>query len=174
LHKPPVDPRLTPYTDAAPPGEPAIIVVLGGAIKVWWEACPACKGYGTIDAYPCRLCNSRGELYGGLAHLEYKQWRETVRRRLIEERFLTYAPHEAFKGTWDERAQAINDAAIRTADIFLVLSPSNLPSNGTDAEIKVAEKAGTLVASAPPGTDLDELVTGLHAALSAMRFKRPG
>ena len=95
-----------------------------------------------------------------------------MRRKLIEERFLTYAPHEAFKGTWDERAQAINDAAIRTADVFLKLSDEDIPSDGTDDEIRIAHEAGTAVGYAPPGYDLDRLAADLRWMVDVNRAFR--
>jgi hypothetical protein len=80
------------------------------------------------------------------------RWRNDVRALLIANGFLTYAPHEAFKGTWADRAQAINDAAIAASDVMLVLSPPGVITNGTDDEVDYAIKVGTRVEYAPPGT----------------------
>jgi hypothetical protein len=63
-------------------------------------------------------------------HRTYKGWRNKVNRRLVEAGHLVYRPHEAFKGAWNERAQAVNDAAISIADCLVNLTPPGVPAYG--------------------------------------------
>lgn len=141
--------------DAAPPvGDETKIVFLAGAIKFWWLAiCNGCEKLAEPkDLQPCPNCGvqSYDKMWGSFAHTRYIEWRDEVRKILIEEGFLTYAPHEAFKGTWTDKAQAINDAGIQMADLMLVLSPSGIETQGTDDEVEVAKRYGTPVGYATP------------------------
>lgn len=172
-----LDPRRAVHTDAAPPvpeEEHPGIVFLGGAIKWWWLA--RCTGCGAIDEPHLLLrerCPASDRIYGEHqhipdefwdtpAHREYVAWRNDVRKALIDAGYLTYAPHEAFKGTWHEGAQAINDAAIQTSHVFLNLSPAEafhgekalaVITEGTDEEMDVAREAGVPILWAEPGID---------------------
>jgi len=114
------------------------------------------------------------ELWGGPEHTEYVEHRNYIRRMLVQEGYLTYAPHEAFKGTWDERAQAVNDAGIAACDVMLVLSPSGIPTEGTDEEVAYAERVGTPVMYVPPGSDITmygvkELLTSIQGVINASK-----
>jgi hypothetical protein len=101
----------------------APLVVLGGAIRAWWD-----EGWDTPE------------------HRRYVAWRDDVARELVARGYLIYRPHTAFKGTWNEKAQAVNDAAIEAADAFLVLSDLDaFRSEGTLAEILHAGRVGTPV-----------------------------
>lgn len=97
------------------------MIFLAGPIKHWWTC------------------------WGSPEHEDYVAWRDEVRSALIEAGYLTYAPWDAIKGTWDPRAQAINDIAIRTADLMLVMTPLGIPADGTDAEVAFAHEAKTQV-----------------------------
>lgn len=149
----------TPETDAAPPERGCKgLVFLAGAIKNWWLS--SCENCGHLwepadPQEPCPWCGdyARRELWGGPEHRAYVAWRNEVRAALVKAGYLTYAPHEAFKGTWTERAQAVNDAAIAAADLMVVMSPNGLVTEGTDAEVAYAERVGTPVVYAPPGSD---------------------
>lgn len=151
----------TPTTDAAPPERGCEgIVFLAGAIKYWWlKRCSRsiCGALLSEDAEVCWACNSSAvfELWGSPEHQEYVAYRNHVRALLIEADYLTYAPHEAFKGTWDERAQAVNDAGIAAADLMLNLSPEGVPTVGTDDEVAYAVRIGTPVMHVPPASQSD-------------------
>lgn len=132
------------HTDAAPSvGDHTKIIFLAGAIKYWWEP----------------------GMWDSPLHKEYIAWRNEVRAVLIDHGYLTYAPHEAFKGTWTERAQAINDAGIQMADLMLVLSPRDIPTLGTDDEVLIAERYGTPVLSTPPSLGIRGLLSLLEVLL---------
>jgi hypothetical protein len=102
------------------------LVFLAGPIKHWWDC------------------------WGSTSHNQYVQHRERTRAALIDAGYLTYAPWDAIKGTWSHRAQAINDAGIRGADLLLDLTPANVPALGTAAEVAYAEEVGTPVLRVPP------------------------
>lgn len=159
-------------TDAAPPERGCKgLVFLAGAIKYWWlTKCGNCGHVGAegLPAYSeCPMCSANAmlELWGGPEHTEYVQWRNFVRKGLIKAGYLTYAPHEAFKGTWDERAQSVNDAGIAASHMMLVLSPPGIPTDGTDSEVAYAERVGTPVIYAPPGTTVVELLKSIEGVM---------
>lgn len=176
-----VEPVAALHTDAAPSvGDHTKIIFLAGAIKHWWEDCPWCYGRGNRlpdrvrDNIPgmmvsgqctCRDCDGTGKVWDSPLHKEYVAWRDEVRAVLIDHGYLTYAPHEAFKGTWTERAQAINDAGIQMADLMLVLSPPHIPTFGTDDEVLIAERYGTPVLPAPPSLGIRGLLSLLEILL---------
>jgi hypothetical protein len=149
-------PTASLVTDAAPPtGEMTALIVLAGAIKYWWlYRCPACTALYDHPDETCATphCLGRPEqLWDSAEHHQYLDWRNQLRAALIERSALTYAPHEAFKGTWVENAQIINDAAIQAADLMVVMSPEGIPTEGTDAEVLVAAAAQTPVLRLPCG-----------------------
>lgn len=138
-------------TDAAPPvAKDTKFVFLAGAIKHWWE-----QG-----------------MWDSTEHRDYLRWRNEVRAVLIEEGYLTYAPHEAFKGTWTERAQAVNDAGIAACDVMLVLSPEHIPTEGTDLEVDFAQRRGVRVVYAPPTMTTSEMLVAVQAALADTHLQR--
>jgi hypothetical protein len=151
-------------TDAAPPERDSKgLVVLAGAIKWWWMSeCLRCgdiaeRAEGSQCAH-CGIAHYAGdqktyvEFWDSPEHREYVAWRNFVRSELITAGWLTYAPHEAFKGTWINSAQAVNDAAIAAANRMLVLSPVGTITDGTDEEVRYAHKVGTRVIYLPPGS----------------------
>lgn len=118
-----------------------VIAFLAGPIKHWWSLSAADWGTG--------------------AHLAYTTWRDAVEVALVRTGAVaTYSPHKAIRGAWHEGLQAINDAAIRAADVVLDLTPPGVPAVGTAAERTVADAAGVPVLAAPPGDDaaLERLV----------------
>jgi hypothetical protein len=100
-----------------PGTEDAKIIFLAGAVAWWWDA-----------------------NWDSPQHYEYLEWRNQVRTALIAGGFLTYAHYEAFKGTWNPVAQKINDYAITQSHLFLILTPDNIPSEGTDKEVLIAKQ----------------------------------
>jgi hypothetical protein len=147
----------TSDTDAAPPERGSKgLIVLAGAIKWWWlTTCETCGWVG--EGTDCRCHRGTPKLHvhwDSMEHRRYVGWRNYVRGALIEAGYLTYAPHEAFKGTWDDKAQAVNDAAIAAADLMLILSPLDTVTDGTDDEADYAKRVGTKTLVLPPGTPL--------------------
>lgn len=105
----------------------APVVFIAGPIKHWWTC------------------------WGSSQHRDYVEWRERVREALVEAGYLTYAPWEAFKGTWNKRAQTINDAALAAADVVLVLWVQGVRADGTEAETAYARRVGVPILSASLG-----------------------
>lgn len=105
----------------------SLIVFLGGPIKHWWD-----ENWMTPE------------------HLRYDEWRIKVEEACIAAGFLVYKPFTAWKGTWNEQAQAVNDAVIGVVDVFIDLTPPGVPSNGTTAERKLAKKLGVDIFDCPP------------------------
>lgn len=101
-------------TDREPP-----MIFLAGPIKHWWTC------------------------WGSYEHKRYIGFRDLVRHELIKAGYLTYAPWDAIKGTWNPRAQAINDAAIAASDLLLVLTPTGVPADGTEDESDYARRVQT-------------------------------
>lgn len=169
----------TPETDAAPPGDTSTrFIFLAGAIKYWWLAkCISCS---RLYDKPT-MCNHAGTEWEGCMHQLarplwdspehriYLKWRRDLRAALIAEGFLTYAPHEAFKGRWDERAQAVNDAGIAACDAMIVMSKPEWPSDGTDDEVKYAHKVGTRVMYLPPPDSDSEEVWNVGLAVAFVK-----
>ena len=115
----------------------AATVLLAGPIKHWWN-----ENWGTPE------------------HVAYDSWREMVCVDLVDAGYLVYCPHRAFKGKWTEKAQAVNDAALRLATIIVNLTPPGVPSQGTDAEMLYAHNFGSaIIVEAPPVEDTE---AGLH------------
>lgn len=133
---------------AAPPvGDHTKIIILAGPVKYWWD-----------------------ENWEMPEHWEYAKWRDEVSAALVEAKYLVYRPHEAFKGTWNEKAQAVNDAAIAVSDLMLNLSPPGVPSVGTDAECRYALTVGTPVMTAPPSLGIKRLMAMLSVVCPIPSF----
>lgn len=105
------------YEDDTPTDPPMIF--LAGPIKHWWTC------------------------WGSEGHKRYVAHRDMVRALLIHHGYLTYAPWDAIKGTWNPRAQAVNDVAIATADLMVILTPAGIPADGTEGETAYAGRVHT-------------------------------
>jgi len=88
-------------------------VVIIGPIKHWWD-----------------------ENWDTQEHWLYEADRNLLSKVLVNRGYLVYRPHEAFKGPWVEAAQAVNDVAIRRADLVINITPYGIPSEGTDEEMR--------------------------------------
>jgi len=121
--------------DASPDKVPPI-VTLCGPIKIWWSE------------------------WGSQRHIEYTKWRDAVRVSLVHVGCAVYSPHRAIQGSWNEKLQDINDTAIRSSNLIVVMTPPDVPADGTMTEMLVAQEAGVPIYFCPPGTeeDLRELV----------------
>lgn len=126
------------------------IIMLAGPIKHWWD-----------------------ENWDTPQHWQYADWRDRVSSSLVDNGYLVYRPHEAFKGRWDERAQSVNDLILRTADVILNMTPEGVPSLGTDGEIMYAQNhANALIVPAPPTEDFDTGITDLISRLANLDIHR--
>ena len=120
------------------------IIMLAGPIKAWWD-----------------------DEWNTHAHWHYALWRERVSAELVKSYHLVYRPHEAFQGSWDERAQSINDFVLRTSDAIINLTPPGVLSEGTDGEVLYAANYGkTIIDLAPP-----KRVEDFERALIEMNMK---
>lgn len=117
----------------------SIIIALIGPIEYWWD----------VPEEPDR--------FNSVPAAEYRQYRNDLNDFLVSKGYLVFRPHEAFKGEWDERAQAFNDAMVQIADIVVCMRPLGIPGKGTDHEINLALLAGKVVVNAPPDTEFDIL-----------------
>ena len=115
------------------------IVVLIGPIEYWWDT----------PEEPDRFLSAPAVVY--------REWRIRLRDFLVDHGYLVYSPHEAFKGNWDERAQAHNDFIIGIADIVINMRPLGIPGKGTDRELELAAHLGKPVIWAPPGSRLERV-----------------
>lgn len=109
----------------------APVVMLCGPIAYWWDT----------DTY------RHWELP---EHWEYVAWREALNDALVEAGYLVYRPHEAFKGTWNNRMQGLNNVVLSLADFIINMQPDGTWSEGTDEEMVECEKLGKKVFYAPP------------------------
>lgn len=104
------------------------LAILAGPIKYWWD-----DNWDTPE------------------HWHYDAWREALSAGLVADgSFLVYRPHHAYKGTWTERGQSVNDAALKAADVVIDMTPPGIPSEGTVSEIKQASSSGAVIVQAPP------------------------
>jgi len=120
---------------ARDPDYKALIVFIGGPIKHWWD-----------------------ENWMSPEHLRYDEWRTKTEEACIAASFLVYKPYTAWKGTWNEEAQAVNDTVIGVIDVFIDLTPPGVPSKGTTEERKLAKDLGVEIFNFPPSLypNLDE------------------
>ena len=114
------------------------IAMLAGPIKAWWD-----ENWNTTE------------------HWRYALWRERVNTELVKSYWLVYRPHEAFQGTWDERAQSINDFVLRTADVIINLTPPGVPSMGTDGEVLYAKNFDKPIIEVPAPERIEDFERAL-------------
>lgn len=112
--------------DQVPP-----IITLCGPIKVWWSE------------------------WDSPRHKLYTEWRDAVRIALVHTGCAVYSPHRAIQGSWNEKLQEINDAAIRASNMIVVMTPPDVPADGTMQEMQVAQDAGVPIYLCPPGDEED-------------------
>jgi hypothetical protein len=102
--------------------------------------------------------------WGSPAHGEYVAHREHVRALLIEHGYLVYTAWDAIKGSWDERAQPINNMAIRVANLIIDLTPRGVPAAGTERERELARKlhGEHRIRSLPPGVSDETILANVR------------
>ncbi len=105
-----------------------MIVMLGGAISCWW-----------LEPYKDTL-----------VHKDYVRWRDEVQDAFIQAGHLTIRSDLMFKGRWVERAQKINDLAIKNSDAFVDMTPVGIPSEGSRREQVYAWGHSIPTYNAPP------------------------
>lgn len=111
-------------------------IFLGGPIEYWWDT----------PEEPNRFNSEQA--------VSYRGHRETLGHILVNEGYLVYRPHEAFKGPWDERMQDLNDLVIPRVDIFVNMKPYWMrwqECPGTSHEVDLALQHGIPLVHAPQG-----------------------
>lgn len=120
-----------------------LIITLVGPIKIWWSEWDSDR------------------------HKKYTEWRDAVRVALVHAGCAVYSPHRAIQGSWNEKLQLINDAAIKASDLVIVLTPPNIEANGTTGEMQVAIDNNVELYHCPPdGPD------GIEKLLSYIQQKQ--
>jgi hypothetical protein len=112
-----------------PKNEP-LIVMVAGPIGWWWD-----ENWMTPE------------------HIRYDQWRSRIVEELVAAGHLAYLPFQAFKGTWTNRAQVVNNAIVTACDVVLDLTPYGVHSEGTETEVALAKRYGKYVLLCPPAPD---------------------
>lgn len=95
----------------------SIVCSLIGPIRYWW---------------------AKGQ-WASTLHQQFTLYRDAVFDTLSED-FLVYAPHRAWRGPWDFRAQEVNDLAVSRSDVVVVMQVANVTAYGTEQEIRLAER----------------------------------
>lgn len=111
--------------DESPDHCPPIVCIIG-PIKIWWSE------------------------WDSPRHQVYVAWRDAVRVALVKAGCAVYSPHRAIQGSWNEKLQLINDAAIQAADLVVVLTPDGVPAEGTQGEMQVATRYNIPMYMCPP------------------------
>lgn len=91
-------------------------------------------------------------------HWHYVAWREALNDALIEHGCLVYRHWEAFKGTWNNRMQDVNNIILDRADVIIDMTPDDVWSEGVEEEYAHLWDTGrlNLVILAPPPKTKEE------------------
>jgi len=103
------------------------VVFLAGPIEWWW-----------------------GERFHSLEAVHYRAHREYVSQCLVEAGYLVYRPWDAFKGSWNERMQDVNDFVLLKSDIVIDMTPPGVEAIGTAHEVGTALRNIIPVRGFPP------------------------
>lgn len=89
-------------------------------------------------------------------HWHYVEWRQRLNDALIESGYLVYRHWEAFKGTWNNKMQDINNVVLSRADFVINICPDYAWSEGTDEEMTFLKESGReqeVIYAPPPETE---------------------
>jgi hypothetical protein len=111
-------------------GEAPVVMIIG-PVAYWWDT----------DEY---------KHWDLPEHCHYVKWRQRVNDALVEAGYLVYRHWEAFKGTWNDRMQFINNAVLEQSDFVINIRPLYAWSDGTDKEVQFAREIGKPVFDYPP------------------------
>ena len=132
-------------------GEAPVVMILG-PVAYWWD---------TDDYKHWELPE----------HWHYVEWREAVNNALIQEGYLVYRHWEAFKGTWNNKMQDVNNIVLDRSDFIVNIKPPYAWSEGVDEEMARCEEQGRVVFMAPPPKTKEEFNWAIKNLLSAMRIE---
>jgi nucleoside 2-deoxyribosyltransferase len=116
-------------------------VFLAGPIEYWW---------GTEE---------EPDRFNSPAAVAYREHRDRVRDWFVDNHFLVYSPHNAFKGDWNEKMQPVNDYVLGLCDIVVDLTPDSFLRRtfGTAHEVDLAYELNKAVFCIPTQKALDQL-----------------
>lgn len=109
----------------------APVVMLIGPVAYWWDT----------DEY---------KHWDLPEHWHYVKWREQVNDALIQSGYLVYRHWEAFKGTWNNKMQEVNNFVLDRSDFVVDLTPDYCWSVGVAEERQRATENGQEAILAPP------------------------
>lgn len=114
-------------------GEAPVVMIIG-PVAYWWDT----------DTY---------QHWNTPEHWHYVAWREQLCDALIESGYLTYRHWEAFKGTWNNKMQGVNNYILGLADYIINICPSSAWSEGTQEEMQECYRLNKkVIYGAPPQT----------------------
>src|SRR5437763_1187701 len=76
------------------PKDEPLIVMVAGPIGWWWD-----------------------DNWMSPEHIRYDAWRTRVVEAIVASGHLAFQPFQAFKGTWTNRAQVVNNAIVTACDV---------------------------------------------------------
>jgi hypothetical protein len=130
-------------------GEAPVVMVVG-PVAYWWDT----------DEY---------KHWDLPEHWHYVKWRERLNDALVQAGYLVYRHWEAFKGTWNNKMQEVNNYVLERSDIIVNIKPDYAWSEGTDEEMHEAERLGKVVLYAPPPKTEEEFSWAIKELLEEMR-----
>jgi hypothetical protein len=128
----------------------APVVMLIGPVAYWWD---------TDDYKHWDLAE----------HWHYVAWRERLNDALIESGFLVYRHWEAFKGTWNNKMQEVNNYVLERSDFVVNMTPEYAWSEGVDEELDFADSKSMEVISAPPPRTEEEFSWAIKNLLEQLK-----
>jgi hypothetical protein len=132
-------------------GEAPVVMILG-PVAYWWDT----------DTY---------QHWDLPEHWHYVKWRERVNDALIENGYLVYRHWEAFKGTWNNRMQEVNNYVLERVDFVVNIKPDYAWSDGTDEELAYCADLHKEVILAPPPTTEAEFSWAIKELLDSLAAK---
>ena len=103
-------------------------------------------------------------------HWQYVRYREMLNDALVEHGFLVYRHWEAFKGTWNDDFQDINNIMLDRAFAVVDITPTFAWSEGRDTEIGRLRETGTMykLITAPMPKDESEFAWKIKEVLATL------
>lgn len=112
-------------------------VMIVGPVAYWWDT----------DEY---------QHWNLPEHGHYVAWRQRVNDALVEAGYLVYRHWEAFKGTWNDDMQDVNNYVLSKSDFVVNIKPDYAWSVGTDEEmIECARLSKPCIDAPPPSTEAE-------------------
>lgn len=130
-------------------GEAPVVMILG-PVAYWWDT----------DTY---------KHWDLPEHWYYVKWRERVNDALIENGYLVYRHWEAFKGTWNNKMQEVNNFVLERVDFVINIKPDYAWSDGTDEEMEYCRVNNRKVIFAPPPKTEDEFSWYIKELLNTLQ-----